>query len=68
MGSKWVANRIIDAEGVRKPLHMHLGRYHSALKDILAALGREKREPVTSPGASNWRARELVTLGLAPSQ
>ena len=40
MCSKWVPNRIIDAEGVGKPLDRHLGRYHSALRDILGALGR----------------------------
>ena len=40
IGSKWVPNRIIDSEGVRKPLDRHLGRYHSALRGILAALGR----------------------------
>ena len=37
-GSKWVLNRIIDAEGVRKPLGRHLGRYHSALRANLALL------------------------------
>ena len=40
MGSKWVPNRIADAEGVRKALDRHLGGYHSALGAILAALGR----------------------------
>ena len=40
MDSKWVPNRIIDAEGVRKPLDRHLGGYHSALRGILGALGR----------------------------
>ena len=40
MASKIVPNRIIDAEGVRKPLDRHLGRYHSALGAILSALGR----------------------------
>ena len=40
MGSKWVPNRIIDAEGVGKPLDRHLGRYDSALEGILAAPGR----------------------------
>ena len=40
ISSKWVPNRIIDAEGIRKPLDKHLGRYHSALRGILSALGR----------------------------
>ena len=40
LGSKWVPNRIIDAEGVGKPLDRHLGRYDSALEGILAAPGR----------------------------
>ena len=40
MGSKWIPNRIIDAEGVRKALDRHLGPYDSALRGILAALGR----------------------------
>ena len=40
IGSKWVPNRIIDAEGVGKPLDRHLGRYDSALEGILAAPGR----------------------------
>ena len=40
MGSKWVPNRIIDAEGVGKPLDRYLGRYDSALEGILAAPGR----------------------------
>ena len=31
---------MIDAGGVRKPLDMHLGHHHSALRSILAALGR----------------------------
>ena len=39
MGSQWVPNRIIDAEGVRKPLERHRGRYR-ALRGILGALGR----------------------------
>ena len=39
MDPKWVPNRIIDAEGVRKPLDRHLGGYHSALGAILGALG-----------------------------
>ena len=43
IGSKWVPNRIIDAEGVRKALDRHLGGYHSALGAILAALGRVLR-------------------------
>ena len=38
MGSKRVPNRIINAEGVRKPLGRHLGRYHSALRANLALL------------------------------
>ena len=46
IGPKWVPNCIIDAEGVRKPLERHLGRYHSALRGILGALGRILR-PVT---------------------
>ena len=37
---KWGPNRIIDAEGVKKPLDRHLGGYPSALRGILAALGR----------------------------
>ena len=40
IGSKCVPNRIIDAEGVRKPLDRHLGRHQRALGGILAALGR----------------------------
>ena len=40
MRSKWVPNRIFDAEGVKKPLDRHLGGYPSALRGILAALGR----------------------------
>ena len=40
MGSNLVPNRIIDAEGVRKPLDRHLGGYHSALGAIVGALGR----------------------------
>ena len=40
MAPKWGPNRIIDAEGVKKPLDRHLGGYPSALKGILAALGR----------------------------
>ena len=40
MVSKLVPNRIIDSESVRKPLDRHVGRYHSALSGILAALGR----------------------------
>ena len=39
IGPNWVPNRIIDAEGVRKPLDRHLGGYHSALGAILVALG-----------------------------
>ena len=35
---KWVPNRIIDAEGIRKALDRHLGGYHSALGAILGAL------------------------------
>ena len=45
MGSKWVPNRIIDAEGVGKPLDRYLGRYDSALEGILAALGRSPAAP-----------------------
>ena len=40
IGSKSVPNRIIDSERVRKPLDRHVRRYHSALRAILAALGR----------------------------
>ena len=40
LGSKCVPNRIIDAEGVGKPLDRYLGRYDSALEGILAAPGR----------------------------
>ena len=40
IGSKWVPNRIIDAEGVGKPLDRYLGRYDSALGGILAVPGR----------------------------
>ena len=40
MDSKWFPNRIIDAEGVRKPLDKHLRGYQSALRGILGALGR----------------------------
>ena len=40
MCSKMVPNRITDAEGVRKPLDRHFGRYHSALRGISDALGR----------------------------
>ena len=40
IGSQWVLNHIIDAEGVRKPPDRHLGCYHSALGTILATLGR----------------------------
>ena len=40
IGSKWVRNRIIDSERVRKPLDRHVGRYHSALRAILAVLER----------------------------
>ena len=40
MGPKWVPNRSIDAGGVRKPLEMHFGSYHSALGALLGALGR----------------------------
>ena len=47
MGSKLVPNRIIDAEGVRKPLDRHLGGYHSALGAILGALGCPKWEQET---------------------
>ena len=39
-GSKWVPNRIIDAEGVGKPLDRYLGRYDSALEGTLATPGR----------------------------
>ena len=39
-GSKSVPNRIINAEGVGKPLDRYLGRYDSALEGILAAPGR----------------------------
>ena len=42
-GSQWVPNRIIDAEGVKKPLDRHLGGYDSALGAILGALRRQKR-------------------------
>ena len=38
--SKCVPNRIIDAEGVGKPLDRYLGRFDSALEGILAAPGR----------------------------
>ena len=37
---KWIPIRIIDSERVRKPLDRHVGRYHSALRAILAALER----------------------------
>ena len=40
IGLKWVPNRIIDSERVRKPLDRHVGRYPSALRAILAALER----------------------------
>ena len=40
MGPKWGTNRIIDAEGVKKPLDRHLGGYPSALRRMLAALER----------------------------
>ena len=40
IGSKSVPNRILDAEGVRKPPDRHLGGYQSALEAILAAPGR----------------------------
>ena len=40
LGAKCVPNRIIDAEGVGKPLDRYLGRYDSALEGILAAPGR----------------------------
>ena len=40
LGSKCVPNRIIDAEGVGKPLDRYLARYDSALEGILAAPGR----------------------------
>ena len=56
MGSKLVPNRIIDAEGVTKPLDRHLGGYHSALGAILGALGRLKWElgtPTFQQGCSN---------------
>ena len=43
-GKNWVQkrvpNRIIDAEGVGKPLDRYLARYDSALEGILAAPGR----------------------------
>ena len=39
MGPKWVPNRIIDAEGIRKALDRHLGGDHNALGAILDALG-----------------------------
>ena len=54
--SKWVPNRIIDSERVRKPLDRHGGRYHSALRAILAALGRVLsaiRSLKVGPGISN---------------
>ena len=40
LGSKWVPNCTIDAEGVGKPLDRYLGRYDRALEGILAAPGR----------------------------
>ena len=40
LGSKCVLNRIIDAEGVGKPLDRYLARNDSALEGILAAPGR----------------------------
>ena len=56
VGSKQVPNRIINAEGVRKALDTHLGRYHSALGSILSALGRllsARRSPKEGPRNSN---------------
>ena len=56
IGSKWVPNRIIDSERVRKPLDRHGGRYHSALRAILAALGRvlsAMRSPKVGTSDSN---------------
>ena len=57
---KWVPNRIIDAEGARKPLDRHLGGYHSALGAILGALGCPKwdqgapifQQPCNSPATT----------------
>ena len=39
MGSKWVPNRIIDAEGVRKPLDRPLDGSWSGLEGSWSALG-----------------------------
>ena len=68
MGSKWVPNRIIDAEGARKPLDRHLGRYHNALGAILGALRRilsDKRSP--KGGGSTPARQQRANNGAAPA-
>ena len=66
MGPEWGPNRIIDAEGVKKPLDRHLGGYPSALRGILAALGRvlSAIKRPEAPGPANKQAAAASGEGL----
>ena len=65
MCPKLVPNRIIDAEGVGKPLDRYLGRYDSALEGILAAPGRILAA-IYGPGGAT-RELEKTQAGTGPT-
>ena len=60
MGPKWVPNRIIDAEGVRKPLDRPLDGSWSGFESSWSALGASTRARV---GSGRFRGRSAGAQG-----